>query len=72
MQTRSAVPLLRIALREHPHDATVRAQVALIRSLVDELERWPDAGAQGLRSQIDEETEKLRRILSTRAGERAR
>jgi hypothetical protein len=68
MQARSAVPLLGVALREHPLDATVRAQVALIRSLVDELQRWPDAGGQGIVSQIDEETEKLRRILAKRSA----
>jgi hypothetical protein len=55
----------------HAEDAAVRAQVAFIRALVDEVARCPAIGdrVRALCAQLDDEVERLGRMARHRAPE---
>lgn len=71
MATAPTLEILRAAAGDAPRDPTVRTQVALVRALVDEIERRSGLDARGsaLFSQLDEETARLKRMLAEPVSE---
>jgi hypothetical protein len=63
--------LEKISPESGSRDASVRTQVALIRSLTDEIRRLTaiNAGASALSEQLAEEMARLERMLRDRASE---